>query len=107
MVCLPLNSLTRLIMEHLEKQPTAELRWSHKVTATLGQNDRNAWIMVETPSGEQRFEADYIVGCDGANSQVRRALYGDMGFPGRTWEEQIVATNASLLGSRLFTTMML
>lgn len=106
MVCLPLNSLTRLIMEHFEKQPKAELRWSHKVTANIGQNDKNAWVMVETPSGEQKFEADYIVGCDGANSQIRRALYGEMGFPGRTWDEQIVATNASL-GSRFFTIMLL
>jgi 2-polyprenyl-6-methoxyphenol hydroxylase-like FAD-dependent oxidoreductase len=39
-----------------------------------------------------RKDADYVVGCDGANSTVRRLLYGDS-YPGRTWEEQIVATN--------------
>lgn len=38
-------------------------------------------------------EADYIVGCDGANSIVRRNLFGDMVFPGFTWDKQIVATS--------------
>jgi 2-polyprenyl-6-methoxyphenol hydroxylase-like FAD-dependent oxidoreductase len=39
------------------------------------------------------MEGDYVVGCDGANCTVRRRLFGEMEFPGFTWEEQIVATN--------------
>lgn len=49
--------------------------------------------MVQTPAGEEKFSADYIVGCDGASSQIRRSLFGNLDFPGRTWDEQIVATN--------------
>ncbi|KAH7324052.1 putative monooxygenase [Rhexocercosporidium sp. MPI-PUGE-AT-0058] len=78
MVCLPLNHLARILMEHIAKEPTAEVK-------CLGH--------VETPTGTEKISADYIVGCDGANSQIRRSLFGDMGFPGRTWDEQIVATN--------------
>jgi 2-polyprenyl-6-methoxyphenol hydroxylase-like FAD-dependent oxidoreductase len=37
-------------------------------------------------------EADYVVGCDG-DSIVRRKLFGEMVFPGFTWDKQIVATN--------------
>ncbi|KAJ4260736.1 hypothetical protein NW757_001118 [Fusarium falciforme] len=34
------------------------------------------WL-AETPDGEKKLSADYIVGCDGANSQIRRSLFGD------------------------------
>lgn len=97
MACLPLNHLTRIIMDHLARQPTAEIRWSHKVLSTIGQDDKSAWVEVETPNGKEKLSADYIVGCDGANSQIRRSLFGDMEFPGRTWDEQIVATNVGRL----------
>jgi 2-polyprenyl-6-methoxyphenol hydroxylase-like FAD-dependent oxidoreductase len=82
-------------MEHLARQPTAEIRWSHKVLPTIGQDEPSAWVMVQTPNGERKFSADYIVGCDGANSQIRRSLFGNGDFPGMTWDEQIVATNVS------------
>lgn len=95
MVCLPLNHLSRIILRHLQKQPTAEIKWSHKVLPSIGQDKSVAWVLVQTPDGEQKFSADYIIGCDGANSQIRRSLFG-ADFPGRTWDEQIVATNVSL-----------
>ncbi|KAH7388969.1 putative monooxygenase [Cadophora sp. MPI-SDFR-AT-0126] len=92
-VCLPLNRLTKILMEHIAKQPNAEVKWSHKVLPTIGQDQTSAWVMVETPRGTEKVSADYIVGCDGANSQIRKSLFGDWEFPGRTWDEQIVATN--------------
>jgi len=91
--CLPLDQLGRILARHLARQQTAEVKWNHNVTG-LGQSDDKAWVRVTTPDGEEaKLEADYIVGCDGANSQIRRALHGDWTFPGRTWDEQIVATN--------------
>ena len=94
-VCLPLNRLTKILMNHIRKQANAEVRWSHKVLPTIGQDQSSAWVMVETPNGIAKISADYIVGCDGANSQIRKSLFGDWEFPGRTWDEQIVATNVS------------
>ncbi|KAG8630297.1 hypothetical protein KVT40_001916 [Elsinoe batatas] len=93
MVCLPLDRMTKIVYDHLVKQPTVKILWKHKVTAKLDQDDKKARVVVETPEGEKTFEADYIVGTDGANSQIRRALFGDFNFPGKTWDEQIVATN--------------
>ena len=53
-----------------------------------------AWVECKTAKGEEtRFEGDYVYGCDGANSNVRRCLLGDLNFPGKTRDEQIVATN--------------
>ena len=94
MVCLPLNRLGRILMEHIQRQPTATVTWGHEVKG-VGQDEGKAWVDVQTPDGEKRLEAEYIIGCDGANSQVRRSLFGDFEFPGKTWDEQIVATNVS------------
>lgn len=94
MVCLPLHRLGVLLENAVKKEKSAEIRYSHKVTA-LGEDPGSgqAWVEVETPSGCQRLSADYIIGCDGANSKIRRLLFGEKTFPGHTWDEQIVATN--------------
>ncbi|KAI9053696.1 hypothetical protein LZ554_002649 [Drepanopeziza brunnea f. sp. 'monogermtubi'] len=90
--CLPLDRLGKILQGHLLKQKTAKILWNHKVTG-ISQTDEKAFVDVETPDGPQKLEADYIIGCDGANSQIRKSLFGDWEFPGRTWDEQIVATN--------------
>ncbi|THW34284.1 FAD binding domain-containing protein, partial [Aureobasidium pullulans] len=92
LTCLPLNKLGRTLYKHIELQQTAKVLWNHKVLG-IGQSDEKAWVDVQVGSEKTRMEADYIVGCDGANSQVRRSLFGDWNFPGKTWDEQIVATN--------------
>lgn len=66
-----------------------------------GEVGGRAWVEVKRKGGEvEREEADYVVGCDGANSIVRRSLFGDQ-FPGFTWDAQIIATNVCLLFSLL------
>lgn len=95
MVCLPLNHLTSILERHLSKEPSATVLWNHKVVG-VGQDTSQAWVDLETPTGIQVLKADYVVGCDGANSQIRRSLFGDTDFPGKTWDAQIVATNVSI-----------
>ncbi|KAL5359684.1 hypothetical protein BJX96DRAFT_183901 [Aspergillus floccosus] len=92
MVVLPLDQLGELLCKHIERQPTCQLRWGHKVVK-VGQDEQKAWVEVETPTGTQRHEADYVLGCDGASSTVRRELFGPE-YPGETLDAQIVATNA-------------
>ena len=92
MICLPLDKLSVILQRQISHLPCVEILYSHKVT-TLGQDKGKAWVVVETPDGTKTLEAKYIVGCDGANSQIRRSLFGDWEFPGFTWDKQIVATN--------------
>lgn len=93
---LPLDKLCKLVYEHIEKQPNCQVRFSHKVLS-IDQSESSAEVLVKIPDGtEVTMKADYIIGCDGARSQIRRSLFGD-NFPGRTWDEQIVATNVSIL----------
>ena len=91
-ICLPLNRLGKILLRHLLAQPSAKINWGHKVLG-VGQDEGAAWIDAETTEGWKRMEAEYVIGCDGANSIVRRSLFGEKSFPGKTWDEQIVATN--------------
>lgn len=94
MVVLPLNQLGEILYEHIQRQPTARVRWAHTVVR-VGQGEDMAWVECETPSGLQRFEADYVIGCDGASSTVRRELFGP-GYPGETLNAQLIATDVCL-----------
>lgn len=93
-VSLVLHDLDQLMLDEITSKYGGKIEWLHKVV-DIGQDDGKAWVDVETPNGNIKLEADYIVGCDGANSQVRRSLFGD-DYPGFTWDKQIVATNVSL-----------
>ncbi|KAK2028297.1 FAD binding domain-containing protein [Colletotrichum zoysiae] len=89
--CLVLQELDQLMLDEFLGKYGGSVSWEHRVVG-LGQDEERAWVDVETPGGRTRVEADYIVGCDGANSAVRKGLFGDE-FPGWTWDQQIVATN--------------
>lgn len=94
MISLPLDELLPLMVDHLSRYPAGKVLLNHEVIS-IGQDEHKAWVDVQTPEGEKRFQADYVVGCDGANSKIRRELFGNS-FPGFTWDKQIVATNASI-----------
>ncbi len=94
MACLPLDGLGKILEAALRVQPTARILYGHKVVA-VSQDAAQAWVDVERTgqAATERLAADYVAGCDGANSVVRRSLFGDGVFPGHTWDEQLVATN--------------
>jgi 2-polyprenyl-6-methoxyphenol hydroxylase-like FAD-dependent oxidoreductase len=92
MVIYPLNLLSELIMEEISKLSCATVRFQHKVVG-VGQTEGGAWVKTESEDGTTNtLEADFVVGCDGASSGVRKALFGK-NFPGKTWDQQIVTTN--------------
>jgi 2-polyprenyl-6-methoxyphenol hydroxylase-like FAD-dependent oxidoreductase len=92
MATMPLAQLDQLLYRHAMALPNVDIRFNHKVV-DIGQDTEKAWVEVDTPQGSRRFTAQYLVGCDGASSAVRRKLFGDRDFPGWTWDKQIVATN--------------
>ncbi|KAF9873022.1 putative fad binding domain-containing protein [Colletotrichum karsti] len=93
-VCLELGRVIQILYDTAISHGNCQVLMKHMVTSSIGQSKTCAWVDVKVPSGETvKFEADYIVGCDGANSQMRRALFGDRNFPGWTWDQQIIASN--------------
>ncbi|WP_370938342.1 FAD-dependent monooxygenase [Amycolatopsis sp. cg13] len=68
--------LERLLAEHAVGVP---VRRAHRVTAIESDVD-GVTAIVETPQGEKRITASYLVGCDGGRGKVR-SLAG-FGFPG-------------------------
>ncbi|MFE3171318.1 FAD-dependent monooxygenase [Amycolatopsis sp. NPDC059090] len=68
--------LERLLAGHAVGVP---VRRAHRVTAIESDVD-GVTAIVETPQGERRITAAYLVGCDGGRGKVRR-LAG-FGFPG-------------------------
>ncbi|KAK6199102.1 hypothetical protein LQW54_010084 [Pestalotiopsis sp. IQ-011] len=95
LICLPLDQLGQILRSHLQKQPTVRLLWDHEVT-DIKDDGGFGVVTVTTPDGPKELRARFVVGCDGANSKIRRLLFGDWEFPGKTWDVQVVATNVSI-----------
>jgi 3-(3-hydroxy-phenyl)propionate hydroxylase len=64
-----------------------DLRWRHKVV-NLMQDDTGVRLDVETPDGTFQVEADWVIACDGVNSDVR-ALVG-AAFTGQTFHDKFL-----------------
>ncbi|KAK0610631.1 hypothetical protein B0T17DRAFT_621097 [Bombardia bombarda] len=91
--CFVMQDLDQLMADRFRDEYGGVICWEHRVTG-VGQDGEKAWVDVEVGKGGEtkRMEADYVVGCDGASSIVRRSLFGEE-FPGFTWDAQIIATN--------------
>ncbi len=55
-----------------------EFRWNSKVV-NIKNHDDHVKMQVETTDGVYAMEADYVVACDGANSDTRKMLDMDFG----------------------------
>jgi 2-polyprenyl-6-methoxyphenol hydroxylase-like FAD-dependent oxidoreductase len=93
MTVLPLGMLGQVMLFHSKKYSNLSLKWSHQVL-DVGQDENSAWVIAKNEEGiEKKISGDFICGCDGGTSQVRKSLFGREGFKGKTWDFQLVATN--------------
>ncbi|KAJ9418030.1 hypothetical protein QL093DRAFT_2041214 [Fusarium oxysporum] len=97
MTILPLGEIIQILYQHcVEKgQGLIDVKFNHEVT-NVGQDDKSAYVDVnikdEGKKEKVRLTADYIVGCDGASSAVRRSLFG-RDWPGHTLPYRFVVQN--------------
>ncbi|KIW86768.1 uncharacterized protein Z519_12554 [Cladophialophora bantiana CBS 173.52] len=95
-VILPVGTLSALLADEVQNYPSITVHWNHRVTG-IGQDNGKAWAQVEEtlPGTVKTMVADFVIGCDGGTSAVRKALFGGS-FPGYTWPMQLIAVNASI-----------
>lgn len=84
------DALGGVVRDHLERLPSARIRWGHRVVG-FEQDESGVTVRVESDEGAHDLRARWLVGADGARSVVRRGLR--LGFEGMTWGERFVATN--------------
>ena len=78
------HKLANMAIARLRALPNAEVRMGTNVVE-VSQSDSQAVVKVE--SGAE-FSADYVIGCDGGRSAVRKAL--GIEFEGFTWPERFL-----------------
>lgn len=92
---LPLGDLGKLLVKHAESYPNLRIEWDHKVDS-FEQNDDQVTVSGKTSDNKSfQYTGDYLCGCDGGQSVVRKLLFGKR-FDGHTWPTQIIATNVSI-----------
>lgn len=67
--------------------PLIDLRWKHKVVS-MRQGEDHVSLAVETPDGIFQMEADWLLACDGANSDIRRMVGAE--FTGQFFQDRFL-----------------
>lgn len=79
--------LEEALVEACEASPRVDLRWKHRVVS-LTQGEDHATLTVETPDGLFHMEADWVIACDGANSDLRRMVGAE--FTGQFFQDRFL-----------------
>jgi 2-polyprenyl-6-methoxyphenol hydroxylase-like FAD-dependent oxidoreductase len=91
----PVGSISALLLDLVQKLPIVTVHWNKRVV-DVGQDESTAWVdAVDSSGSRSRWEADYVIGCEGAQSAVRKSLFNGR-FPGYTWPSQLIAVNVDL-----------
>lgn len=82
--------MTHIAARHLANYPNAELRFGHKVLRAEQAGD-SVRVTAQTPDGEQVLETPFLVGADGAGSNVRKSA--GIEFGGFTYNEKFLVVS--------------
>jgi len=89
--------LSRSLQARLLREPSARI-WREAEVGDVGQSADRAWVEVRRDRSVERTDADFVVGCDGAHSVVRKAIGTD--FEGSTYPDTtlLVTTHFNFAG---------
>lgn len=79
--------LEEYLVAACEASPLVDLRWKHKLIS-LSQEADHARLTLETPDGVFQVEADWVIACDGANSDTRKMV--GAGFTGQFFQDRFL-----------------
>jgi len=81
------HKLVAIGLRRLSAMSNVEVRLGTDV-ADVAQDGGSVRVTVVGPGGEERHAFDYVIGCDGGRSTVRKCL--DIEFEGYTWSERFL-----------------
>lgn len=76
--------LSRALEARLRQESSARI-WRQANVSDVGQSADSAWVDVHNEGAIERLSANFVVGCDGAHSVVRRAIGSN--FEGSTYPD--------------------
>lgn len=87
------HTVAKIILGHCQRQPSFRILWKHRFAgAKQTTPDKPVEVATVGPLGEKFFTCDYLIGCDGGGSAVRRSLC--IPYEGFTWNDfRFVASN--------------
>ncbi len=85
------------LVDLVEATPLAELRW-HPGCARSESRDDHVEIGVETPEGEYRLTADYLIAADGSRSAIRSML--GLEFEGEVFQDHFLIADIRMKAER-------
>jgi 3-(3-hydroxy-phenyl)propionate hydroxylase len=81
------------LVDACEAHPQITIGWKHKLVALAQQAD-HAQLTVQTPDGRYQLLADWVIACDGANSDTRRMVGAN--FTGQFFEDRFLIADVVL-----------
>jgi len=81
------------LVDRVLELPRAEVRWLNKVS-TVEHLEDGARITVDTPDGPYQMDTDWLIACDGANSDIR-AMMG-LDFSGKVFQDRFLIADVKM-----------
>ncbi|GAB3096483.1 FAD-dependent monooxygenase [Aestuariicella hydrocarbonica] len=91
--------LTHFIVEELKQYPCAQIKFEHELLS-FSQDEDGINARVATPDGETELHGSFLVGADGARSNVRKS--SAIGFLGFTYDEKFLVVSTSFAFEEVF-----
>lgn len=85
--------LERALLDAAHASPLVTTAWRHRIEG-VEQDETSVTVLARGPGGPVRFRAQWLVGCDGPRSVVRRAV--DVRFPGRPRVDRLLCADVKV-----------
>ncbi|MGJ4903340.1 FAD-dependent oxidoreductase [Bradyrhizobium sp. HKCCYLS2058] len=85
--------LEEILVDACSRSPLVDLRWKHRLVS-LKQSEDCAQLAVETPDGIFTMEAQWVIACDGANSDTRRMVGAE--FTGQFFQDRFLIADVRM-----------
>ncbi len=93
MINLQQYHLEEILIAKCRANPLIELRWKHRLIG-LKQAPDHAELAVETPDGIFNMEAQWVIACDGANSDTRKMVGAE--FKGQHFDDRFLIADVAM-----------